>query len=114
MVEGSQIDFAGHANDIDWLTSEVIDMDSAIRYAYSFAKENGNTLIIVTADHETGGLTLPGGNLAEKRVSANFGSKNHTAVMVPVFSYGPGAERFSGIHENTFFFNEFSDLLDLN
>lgn len=113
MVEGSQIDFAGHANDIDWLTSEVIDMDNAVRCAYEFAEETGNTLIIVTADHETGGLTLPGGNIAEKKVMASFGSKNHTAVMVPVFSYGPGAERFSGIHENTFFFNEFVDLLKL-
>ena len=113
MVEGSQIDFAGHANDIDWLTSEVIDFDNAVSKAYEFAQKNGNTLVIVTADHETGGLTLPGGSLTEKRVEPIFGSKNHTAVLVPVFSYGPGAERFSGIHENTFFFDEFTYLLGL-
>jgi alkaline phosphatase len=113
MVEGSEIDFAGHAKDIIGITSEVLDMDEAVGTAYKFAKENGNTLIIVTADHETGGLTLPGGNLGEHKIISNFGGAGHTAVIVPVFSYGPGAERFSGIHENTFFFNEFTDLLKL-
>lgn len=113
MVEGSQIDKAGHAHDIEWLTSEVIDFDRSVGVAYEFAQKNSNTLVVVTADHETGGLTLPGGNLEERTIRHNFGSKDHTAVMVPAFSYGPGAERFSGIHENTFFFNEFIDLLGL-
>jgi alkaline phosphatase len=113
MVEGSQIDFAGHGKDIDWLVSEVLDMDAAVGKAYEFAKENGNTLIVVTADHETGGLTLPGGDIKEHKVNSNFASGSHTAVIVPVLSYGPGAERFSGIHENTFFYNEFIDLLKL-
>jgi alkaline phosphatase len=114
MVEGSQIDFAGHAKNIEWLVSEVIDMDNAVAKAYEFAKKDGNTLVVVTADHETGGLTLPGGNLKNRTVVANFGSTGHTATMVPIFSYGPGAANFSGIHENTFFFNEFVNLLQLN
>jgi alkaline phosphatase len=113
MVEGSQIDLAGHGKDLDWLVSEVIDMDDAVGIAYKFAKENGNTLIVVTADHETGALTLPGGNLTEHKVTGNFAGGYHTAVIVPVLSFGPGADRFSGIHENTFFYNEFIDLLKL-
>jgi alkaline phosphatase len=113
MVEGSQIDFAGHGKDMDWVTAEVTDLDAAVEVAYNFAKEDGNTLVVVTADHETGGLTLPGGNLGEHKVTGNFGGSGHTAVIVPVLSFGPGAERFSGIHENTFFFSEFVTLLKL-
>jgi alkaline phosphatase len=113
MVEGSEIDFAGHAKDINGVTSEVIDLDQAVGEAYKFAKAKGNTLVIVTADHETGGLTLPGGDLNNHKVVANFGGTGHTAVLVPVFSFGPGAEKFSGIHENTFFFNQFVEILGL-
>jgi len=114
MVEGSQIDFAGHAKDINWLTSEVADLNNAVAKAYDFARKDWNTLVIVTADHETGGLTLPGGDLEKHTVVANFGGTGHTATMVPVFSYGPGARIFSGIHENTFFFDEFVNLLSLS
>ena len=113
MVEGSQIDFAGHANDGIWNISEVIDLDRAIGKAYDFASRQSNTLIVVTADHETGGLILPGGNLEEGNIETVYATVGHTAVMVPVFSYGPGAERFSGIHDNTFFFKEFTELLNL-
>ncbi len=115
MVEGSMIDFGGHAKDFPYTVSEVIDLDLAVGVAREFADKNGETLIVVTADHETGGLTLPGGDLKSRKVSSNFiQSGNHTGVMVPIFSYGPGAERFSGIHENTFFLNEFIGLLRIN
>jgi alkaline phosphatase len=113
MVEGSFIDFGGHAKDINYVTSELIDMDKAIGVAMNFAKSDGNTTVIVTADHETGGLTLTDGNISEHKVKAEFSTMGHTAVMVPVFSFGPGAENFSGIHDNTFFFGEFIDLLML-
>jgi alkaline phosphatase len=115
MVEGSMIDFGGHAKDFPYTVSEVIDLDLAVGVAREFADKNGETLIVVTADHETGGLTLPGGDLKSRKVSSNFiQSGNHTGVMVPIFSSGPGAERFSGIHENTFFLNEFIGLLRIN
>lgn len=113
MVEGSQIDFAGHANDLQWNLSEVIDLNNAVVKAFDFARSAGNTLVVVTADHETGGLILTGGDLNTRSVAGNFCSTDHTAVMVPVFSIGPGAERFSGIHENTFLFQEFTGLLNL-
>jgi alkaline phosphatase len=59
-------------------------------------------------------LTLTEGNMKDNSVNVNFiGTGSHTAVMVPIFSYGPGAERFSGIHENTFFLNEFLNLLNI-
>jgi alkaline phosphatase len=113
MVEGGMIDTGGHANEIDFVVSEMIDLDKAIGVALGFAEKNGNTLIVTTADHETGGLTLTGGSISQHKVQADFSTKNHTAVMVPIFSFGPGAVRFSGIHDNTFFFNEFMNLLNI-
>lgn len=106
MVEGSQIDWGGHSNDIDYITSEMIDFDKAIGAALDFAEKDGNTLVIVTADHETGGLSLNGGNMAEGKVEAKFTTKGHTAIMIPVFAYGPGAENFGGIYENTAIFDK--------
>lgn len=115
MVEGSMIDWGGHAKDFDYIASEVIDMDQAVGVAKKFAEKDGETLIVITADHETGGLTLPGGNKEKRIVVSDFiESGDHTAVMVPVFSFGPGAESFSGIHDNTFFFGRFLELLKIN
>jgi alkaline phosphatase len=113
MVEGSMIDWGAHENNLDYVTSEMIDLDEAIGSALEFASTDGNTLIIVTADHETGGMVISGGDISTHKVEAKFAGKDHSAVMVPIFSYGPGAERFSGIHENTFFFNQFLQLLGL-
>ncbi len=114
MVEGSMIDWGAHAKNIDYTAAEVIDMDDAIRVAMEFATNDGKTLVIVTADHETGGLTLVDGSIGERKTVANFiPSGSHTAVMVPIFSYGPSAEVFSGIHDNTFFLNEFLNLLNI-
>lgn len=101
MVEGSQIDWGGHANDIRYLATEMVDFDRAIGAALDFASGNGETLVIVTADHETGGLGILGGNLANGEIKAGFTGTDHTGVMVPVFSFGPHADSFSGIQENT-------------
>jgi alkaline phosphatase len=66
-----------------------------------FAAKNKETLVIVTADHETGGMALTGGSIEKGVVQAAFPTNEHTAVMVPVFAYGPGAGEFIGIMENT-------------
>jgi alkaline phosphatase len=113
VIEGSQIDWAGHENNLEYAAAEMIDMDQAVGTALDFAKRNGNTLVVVTADHETGGMVISGGDMSTRTVEAKFAVTGHTAVMVPVFSYGPGAGRFSGIHDNTFYFNEFLQLLGL-
>ncbi|HAN19347.1 MAG: hypothetical protein A2X13_01605 [Bacteroidetes bacterium GWC2_33_15] len=108
MIEGSQIDWGGHDNDINYVVTETIDFDKAIGKALEFAKKDGETLVIVTADHETGGLTLVDGN-TDKKITAKFSTDNHTGVMVPVFVYGPGAENFGGIYQNTEVFNKMMD-----
>lgn len=106
MVEGSQIDWAGHDNDITYQTSEIIDFDKAIGEAMDFADNNPGTLVVVTADHETGGLTLVGGDIERGELQARYSTGSHTGVMVPVFAYGLGAEEFAGIYENTELFHK--------
>lgn len=101
MVEGSQIDWGGHANDADYIVQEVLDFDRAVGVALDFAARDGQTLVVVTADHETGGFAINGGEIASGRIEAAFTTKKHTGVMVPVFAYGPGAEAFTGIQDNT-------------
>lgn len=110
MVEGSQIDWGGHANDIDYVVSETIDFDNAVRVAVDFAKNNHGTLVVVTSDHETGGLTLPSMEGDYTVTAPHFATGGHSAVMVPIFSYGEGAEHFSGILDNTDFFPRFMKL----
>ena len=70
--------------------------------------------MIVTGDHETGGLVITGGNVARRRVKTTFATPGHTGIMVPVFSYGPTAEQFKGIYENTEIFHKMSASLGLN
>jgi alkaline phosphatase len=100
MVEGSQIDWGGHANSTPYIVQELLDLDIAIGLALEFAAKNGETLVIVTADHETGGMTINGGNIETGSVSAHYTTKDHSAVMVPVFAYGPRADEFMGIYKN--------------
>ncbi|MFO7844067.1 MAG: alkaline phosphatase, partial [Bacteroidales bacterium] len=113
MVEGSQIDWGGHDNDIDYILTELFDFDRAVGKALEFAKKDGETLVIVTSDHETGGLTLTGGSINNKTIEASFSTDYHTADMVPVFAFGPGAENFMGIYENTDVFHKMMQSLGL-
>lgn len=114
MVEGSEIDNAGHNNSTSEVTEEVLDMDRAVAVAYDFALKHGNTLIVVTADHETGGMSITAGNIEKKEVTGAFSIKGHSGVMVPVFAYGPGAIEFTGVQENTDLFHDFYRLLSLD
>ena len=85
------------------------DFNAAIQEALNFAKYYGNTLVVVTADHETGGLALLGGK--KNRVFGKFNTEGHSATMVPVFSFGPNAESFKGIYENTEIFEKLKNTL---
>lgn len=106
MIEGSQIDWAGHGNYADTLIDETLDFDRAVGMVLDFAKKDGHTLVVITADHETGGVTIVDGDRQTHRVKLNFSTKDHTAVMVPVYAYGPGSEKFSGIYDNTEIFHK--------
>jgi alkaline phosphatase len=113
MIEGSQIDWGGHSNNLNYVVTEMIDFDQTIGVAINFADKNPGTLVIITADHETGGLALVGGDINAGQLSGAFSSTDHTGVMVPVFAYGAGAEEFIGIYDNTEIFYKMMRLLNL-
>lgn len=100
MVEGSQIDWGGHANDSEYIIEEMLDFDATIGKILDFAEQDGETLVIITADHETGGYSiLPSSKM--NNLKTHFSTKHHTPTLIPVFAFGPGAEHFSGIFDNT-------------
>ncbi len=105
MIEGSQIDWGGHSNDSDYIISEVLEFDQAIGAVLNFAQRDGETLVIVTADHETGGYAIQNGS-SLGHIEGAFTTDYHTADLIPVFAFGPGAEQFSGIYENTAIFDK--------
>ncbi|KAB7530163.1 alkaline phosphatase [Flagellimonas olearia] len=101
MVEGAQIDNGGHSNSVGDIVEELLDFDRAIAEALEFADTHGNTLVVITADHETSGFGIVGGNMKEGRVQGDFLTVDHTGIMVPLFSYGPQSQNFRGVYENT-------------
>lgn len=101
MIEGSQIDFAGHDKDSTYLVNEMLDFNATIDNVLNFAEKNPNTLVVVTADHETGGLTITDPNERYSRCDFNFSTGSHSPLLVPVFAIGPGSENFTGIMDNT-------------
>lgn len=113
MVEGSQLDDYGHFNQLDMLMKETHDFDRTIGRIMQWAAQDGETLVVVTADHETGGLTLLGGDLAQGKIECNFSTKSHSGVMVPVYAFGPGSENFSGFMENSDIFWKIKKLMNL-
>lgn len=112
MIEGSQIDLAGHDNDTQSLISEMLDFDAAIGASLDFARQQGRTLIVVTADHEAGGFAVHEGSVQDRQVSSTaFTTGGHTASMVPIFADGPSGAEFSGILDNTHVGQMLIDLL---
>lgn len=114
MIEGSQIDWGGHENDSNYVLTETLDFDSTIAAVVDWAKKDGETLVIITADHETGGLSLVDYDKKNKRPAMHFSTHHHTGIPVPVFAIGPGAEIFSGVYENTEIHDKILRLLQMN
>lgn len=112
MIEGSQIDWASHANDSERMIRQTLLFDMAIRKAIEFAQHDGRTLVIVTADHETGGLELK--PTKNGGVKAKWTTGGHTGARVPAFAYGPGAEKFAGTLDNTDIAKRIAELTGIN
>lgn len=113
MIEGSQLDDYGHSNNLDLLMQEVHDFDRTVGKIFQWAAQDGETLVVVTADHETGGLTLIDGDVEKGEIQCRFSTRDHSGVMVPVYAFGPGAEEFTGIYENSDIFHKIAKLLKL-
>jgi len=105
MIESSQIDWGGHANNADWIIEEFKEFNQVIGRVLAWAEADGETLVVVTADHETGGFTIHHDSQMDNLIT-NFTSKKHTGDFIPVFAYGPGSETFAGIYENRSIYNK--------
>jgi alkaline phosphatase len=112
VVENSHIDNSGHHNSAKDAISEVLDFDRCVGQAIEFVKKNPNTTLIVLADHETGGITLPHGNSTQMEFS--FSTDDHTFLMVPVFAWGNNASIFQGMYQNTDIFHKIINILGLS
>ena len=100
MIEGSCIDDWLHGNDIHYAMEELLDFDRTLGDVLQWAAADGHTLVVVTADHATGCLTLRDGNLEEGTIGVSFASESHNGIAVPFYAWGPGSAQFTGIHEN--------------
>ncbi|HEX7868714.1 MAG TPA: alkaline phosphatase [Chryseobacterium sp.] len=113
MIEGAQIDSGGHSNNVGTVITEGIDFDRAITKAIQFADQNPGTLVVITADHETGGFSIPHGDIKTSTIEGDFTTDDHSATLIPVFSYGSGSENFTGVYENNEVFHKILKALKL-
>ncbi|WP_312077055.1 alkaline phosphatase [Chryseobacterium sp.] len=113
MVEAAQIDSGGHANNVGTIVKEGIDFDRAITKVIQFADQNPGTLVVITADHETGGFSIPHGDMATSTIEGDFTTDDHSATLIPVFSYGPKSETFTGVYQNNEIFHKIVSALRL-
>jgi alkaline phosphatase len=124
MVESGQIDWASHDNDAANAISDTVELDQAVRVAKTYAAAADNTLIIVTADHETGGMQISlaaSGSSKEdgpfplpdgRYFYVNWSTRDHTGVDVPLTAQGPASGRLNGVYENTFVYEVMAGVLN--
>ena len=105
MLEAAKIDSGGHANAPSTIVTELLDFDRAIAEAIRYADTHPGTLVLVTADHETGGVSIPQGDLERREVELAFHSDDHTGILVPLFAYGARSRAFAGVYDNTEIFH---------
>jgi Alkaline phosphatase len=101
LVEGSLIDSRAHDNLLEETLDQTLKFDEAVGAALDFAKKDGRTLVVVTADHDTGGLSVVDGTVDGAVLKVTWGGDNHTGEAVPLFAFGPGAGLFGGFKDNT-------------
>jgi alkaline phosphatase len=101
MVEGGRIDHACHSNLNEQMVLETVEFSNAVQKALDWAADRDDTLMIVTADHECGGLTVVADNGKGNYPTVTWSSTNHTGVNVPVYALGPNAEMVTGVIDNT-------------
>ena len=99
MVENEESDTQAHRNaDQATIAADMLDFDAAVGVALDHQADHPETLIVVTGDHETGGMSLTYDE--NREIVMQYASGGHTGTLIPLFASGPGAERFGGIIEN--------------
>lgn len=114
MVEGSQIDWGGHDNNPDYVIREMLEFDRAVKTGLEFALRDSSTLVVVTADHETGGMALNGGKFDGSALEIGWTTEHHTGIPVPLFAFGPHCLSFTGVRENSEVPRIFAGLLNIS
>lgn len=110
MVEGAHIDHEAHNNKAT-LTQEALDFDKAVEAAIRFAEKDGHTLVIISADHETGGVVVRKADYEENSIQMSFSSRGHSPMPVPLFAYGPKSDLFGCVQENSDVSNKIRQIL---
>jgi alkaline phosphatase len=105
MLEAAKIDSGGHSNSPSTIVTELLDFDRVLAEAIRYADTHPGTLVLVTADHETGGVSIPQGDLERREVELAFHSDDHTGILVPLFAYGARSSAFAGVYDNTEIFH---------
>jgi alkaline phosphatase len=103
MIESAIIDGYGHNNDSDGMITEMKEFDHLLNQLVAYVDEHPKTLLVVTADHETGGTAVGYRSHevgAAEPVKLTFSTRGHSGTVAPVFAYGEGAEKFSGVMKN--------------
>ncbi len=100
LVESEEMDAASHENDSDRVLRGLAAIQEALAVVLAYAKKQGNTLVLFTADHETGGLTAQSDYDHYPQMQIRWSTKEHTASVVPLFADGPGAKYFANVHRN--------------
>lgn len=111
MIEGSSIDDHCHHQKVGYAMEELFDFDRTVGHVLEWAAKDGHTLVIITADHATGGMTMVDGSLEDRSVKVHFSTKGHNGIFVPVFAFGPHASEFTGVMENAELSNRIRALL---
>ncbi|MGC9453464.1 MAG: alkaline phosphatase [Phycisphaerae bacterium] len=101
MVEGARIDHASHSNDLERAVTETVEFDNATQLVLDWAQGRTDTLVLVTADHETGGLKVLENNGEGEFPSVSWSTTGHTGDRVPLYAWGRNAEHVSGVMDNT-------------
>lgn len=113
LLELEVTDDVGHQNSIAGVVEGVRELDGALAKLLAWAEPRGDTLIVVTADHDTGGLGIVDGEYSDGVAEVRWATDMHTAQWVPLFAFGPGAEHFNGVIDNTDMSILFANLLGI-
>ncbi len=101
LVECEITDEFGHFNDIEEVMNGIRELNDAVAAVLEVTKGDGETLVVVTADHDTGTLAVVEGDYEEGRATVRWATGDHSTQWLPLFAFGPGAERFTGVLDNT-------------
>jgi alkaline phosphatase len=114
MIEQENTDESAHDNDTAGVVESVVELMDALELVLDLAAERQDTLVLVTADHDTGGLAITDGDFAAGVAELRWSSGEHTSLWVPLFAFGPGAPRFAGVYDNTEIGRRIAELLGLD